>query len=104
MRTKRASSDYRETDRRQTRVVLEARAHGTSAPVQLYDVSLTGCRIDRSTLDLVGADRISFQFADSITVSGKVAWLRGDMAGVQFTSPLPDSIARHLQPAGDADE
>jgi len=71
--------------------------------VQLYDVSITGCRIDCSGLDVSRRDRISFKFAEKITVKGKVAWLMGDVAGVQFTTPLPETIARHFRAELEAD-
>lgn len=89
--------EYRGSVRRRTRVVLEARANRRTRPVQLYDVSVTGCRIDCSALDLSRHDRISFKFAEKIVVKGKVAWMLGDVAGVQFTTPLPETIARHFR-------
>lgn len=76
--------------------MLEARARGRSSPVQLYDVSVTGCRIDCAPLDLSRDDRICFKFADAISVRGRIAWRRGDIAGVKFTTALPDAIARHF--------
>ncbi len=92
-----ASRDYRGSNRRATRVVLEARANGQAAPVQLYDVSVTGCRIDCSALELFGYDSIALQFAETITVMGEIAWRLGDIAGVRFTDPLPEAIARHFR-------
>lgn len=97
MPTGSTSREYRSSNRRDTRAVLEARANGTTHPVQLYDVSITGCRIDCSAFDLLRADRIVFKFSEEITVVGEVAWLLGDTAGVQFTSPLPEAIARHFR-------
>ena len=88
--------EYRGSRRRDTRVVLQAQANGVTHPVRLYDVSVTGCRIDCSAFDLVRSDSIAFRFAEEITVIGEVAWLLGDTAGVQFTSPLPEAIARHF--------
>ncbi len=46
--------------------MLEARANRRTHPVQLYDVSITGCRIDCSGLDVSRRDRISFKFAEKI--------------------------------------
>lgn len=90
------SREYRGSNRRDTRVVLEARVQGRALPVRLYDVSVTGCRIDCSTVDLSPRDKIVFKFADDISVAGKIAWRRGDVAGVKFASSLPDAIAQHL--------
>ena len=42
-------------------------------------------------------DRIAFKFNDETKVSGKIAWRRGETAGVQFASRLPPEIARHLR-------
>ena len=92
------SKRRRASKRRLTRAVLEARASGRTCPVQLHDVSVTGCKIDSAALDLSRDDKIALKFADEITVRGKIAWRRGDAAGVQFTGPLPDTIARHLRP------
>jgi hypothetical protein len=94
----------RGSNRKGTRVALEARVQGRTFPAQLYDVSPTGCRIDCSTMVLSRRDRITFRFADEIAVAGKIVWLRGGFAGVQFYSPLPEAIARHLRPQVEADD
>ena len=80
-----------------TRVALEARAHGRTFSTQLYDLSPTGCRIDCPTSLLSRGDRIVFTFNDQTKVAGKIAWRRGGTAGVQFSSRLPEAIARHLR-------
>ena len=92
-----ASKEYRGSNRRDTRAVLEARANGVTHPVQLYDVSVTGCRIDCSAFDLARGDSIVFKFSEEITVAGKVAWLLGDAAGIEFDTSLPEAIARHFR-------
>lgn len=83
--------------RRDTRVVLEARALGRAFSAQLYDISPMGCRFDCTDRDLCRGERIVFRFAEEIKVAGTIAWRRCNSAGVQFDSPLPESIARHLR-------
>ena len=89
--------EYRGSRRRSTRVVLEARAGDDACPVRLYDVSVAGCRIDCATFDFAPDDPISLRFAEAITVDGRIAWCSGGLAGVRFTNPLPEAIARHLR-------
>ena len=80
-----------------TRAALEARTGGRTFPVQLYDLSPTGCQIDCSTAYLLSrGDRIVIRFSEEISLSGKITRRRGASAGVQFSSPLPEAIARHL--------
>jgi hypothetical protein len=91
-------------NRRDTRVALKARAQGRAFSAQLYDISPTGCRFDCATADLGRGEKVVFRFAEEIEVAGTIAWRRRDTAGVQFDSPLPEAIARHLrcEPAGEA--
>jgi hypothetical protein len=83
-------------NRRGTRVALEARAQGRAFSAQLYDISPTGCRFDCATADLGRGEKVVFRFAEEIEVAGTIAWRRRDTAGVQFDSPLPEAITRHL--------
>lgn len=86
----------RDGRRKETRAALEARAVGRNFPVRLYDVSLTGCKFDCSQCDLSKGDTITFQFSSEIQLRGTIVWRRKGGAGVRFASPLPDSIAGHL--------
>ena len=88
--------ERRNGNRMGTRVALQVRAHGREFPVQLYDLSPTGCRIDCSSSLLSRGDRIVFRFAEEISVAGRIAYRRGGTAGVRFRSPLPEAIGRHL--------
>ena len=98
------SRKRRGENRRSTRVALEARAQGRAFSTRLYDVSLTGCRFDCATCDLCRGDRIVFRFGEEIKVAGRIAWRRGNTAGVQFDNPLPEAISQHLraEPAADS--
>lgn len=73
--------ERRNSDRKATRVALEARALGRTISTQLHDLSRTGCRIDCATLLFSRGDRIAFKFNDQTTVTAKVAWRRGTVAG-----------------------
>lgn len=79
-------------------MVLQARARGSSFPVQLYDISPTGCRIECATNRLTHRDRIVFHFAEEVQLAGNVVWRRKGAAGIVFEKPLPEAIARHLRP------
>jgi hypothetical protein len=91
------SRKRRGSNRRDTRVALEARAQGRTFPAQLYDISPTGCRFDCEAWDLARGERVVFKFAEEIKVAGTVAWRRRGSAGVQFDAPLPEAISRHLR-------
>ena len=86
----------RVSNRRASRVELEARAHGRAFRAQLFDLSATGCSFDCSDwsrAQLGNGDRISFKLADGIKVTGKIAWRQRGTAGVRFVSTLPESFA-----------
>jgi hypothetical protein len=80
-----------------TRVALEARAKGRTFSTQLYDLSLTGCRFDCMAMTFSRGDKVVFKFNDQDSVRGKIAWRRAGTAGVQFTSQLPETVARHVR-------
>lgn len=88
--------ERRNNHRADTRVALQARAHGRTFSTQLYDISPTGCRFDCSALLFSRGDRVVFKINDHVKVTGKIAWRHGDTAGVQFRSQLPDEITQHF--------
>lgn len=70
---------------------------GNSFPVQLYDISPTGCRIECATNRLSYRDRIVFKLAEEVNLAGNMVWRRDGVAGIAFETPLPEAIARHLR-------
>jgi len=89
--------ERREGNRKGTRAVLVVRMNDHASPTQLFDLSPTGCRIDRSEWHAARDDGLVVEFSEEINVSGRIAWRRGNTAGVQFDEPLPETIARHLR-------
>lgn len=88
--------DRRSIDRNDAKTHVEVRSNGRLLSVQLYDVSALGCRIRYLPGAFAQGDRISFKFLQMVRVSGTVAWLNGDHAGVEFDSPMHDAVAAHL--------
>lgn len=88
---------YRRNGRRkESRAALEASARGETFPVRLYDVSLTGCKLDCSQFELSEGEEIVIKFSSEIELHGTIVWRRRGSAGVHFDSTLPRSIAAHL--------
>jgi len=80
-----------------TRAALEARVGQRTCWFPILDLSPTGCQIDCSATSILSrGDRIVLRFSAEISLPGKVMWRRGACAGVRFSEPLPEAIAKHL--------
>ena len=90
--------ESRTDKRKRTRVMLNAKAGGGgSRAVRLFDISMTGCRIDCERMSLDEGDRLVLEFSPVIELAGTTVWRKRDMAGVRFDARLPQSIGIHLR-------
>jgi hypothetical protein len=68
---------------------------GTSVPVKLRNLSAEGALVEADKLPIEGAS-VLFRKGD-LSVPGRVAWVNGRQAGVNFAQNLnPDQLMRHI--------
>lgn len=80
--------------------VLPARLRtrtGMTNPVDVTDVSLAGCMIERRALSLGEGDRVLIRLADLGFMSAEVIWVEDRHAGLRFEHELYEPVLEHLQ-------
>lgn len=91
------SSQVQNRRERRSNVLLTAviELSGRTLDVKLRNLSADGALIEADTLPVEGAE-IRFKRGDLI-VGGKVIWVRGTRAGINFNAPLtPEALLRHV--------
>lgn len=91
------SSPSQNRRQRRANVLLTAivEASGRTSDVKLRNLSAEGALIEGDSLPAEGAS-ISFHRAE-LSVTGKVVWVTGKRAGIQFHEPLtPVALLRHV--------
>lgn len=79
--------------------VLPARLRtrtGMTNPVDVTDVSLAGCMIERRALSLGEGDRVLIQLADLGFMAASVVWVEERHAGLMFEHELYEPVLEHL--------
>lgn len=68
---------------------------GVSLPVKLRNLSAEGALIEAEKLPVEGA-KLLFRKAE-ISIEGRLAWVEGKRAGVEFVTALcPETVLRHV--------
>ncbi|MGH6785888.1 MAG: PilZ domain-containing protein [Novosphingobium sp.] len=70
---------------------------GMTNPVEVTDVSLAGCMIERRALSLAQGDRVMIQLADLGLMPAEVIWVEERNAGLRFENELYEPVLEHLQ-------
>jgi PilZ domain len=73
------------------------RSNGTSADIEVLDVSLAGCLIDRRALPLLVDDRVLLRLADLSFMPATVIWIEEQEAGLVFETELYEPVLEHLK-------
>lgn len=82
------------------RSVLPARLRtrtGTVNEVEVLDVSLAGCLIERRALSLTLDDRVLIRLADLSFMPATVAWVEEQEVGLVFETELYEAVLDHLK-------
>ncbi|GLR47826.1 hypothetical protein GCM10007925_15390 [Sphingomonas astaxanthinifaciens DSM 22298] len=91
------SSQAQNRRERRSNVLLTAviELSGRTLDVKLRNLSADGALVESDCLPVEGAE-IRFKRGDLI-VAGKVIWVRGTRAGINFHTPLtPEALLRHV--------
>ena len=91
------SSNSQNRKNRRSNVLMSASLElsGTSVPVKLRNLSAEGALVEGSKLPVEGSS-VLFRKGD-IGMPGRVAWVNGHQAGVNFAQKLnPDQLLRHI--------
>lgn len=91
------SSNSQNRKNRRSNVLMSASLElsGTSVPVKLRNLSAEGALVEGEKLPVEGAS-VLFRKGD-LSMPGRVAWVNGCQAGVNFAQKLnPDQLLRHI--------
>jgi hypothetical protein len=90
-----SNSQNRKTRRSNVLMSASLELSGTSVPVKLRNLSAEGALVEADKLPIEGAS-VLFRKGD-LSVAGKVAWVNGRQAGVNFAHNLnPEQLMRHI--------
>ena len=90
------TTDTRRSDRVPLSCEVEFKRHGHSRyRVDLFDISPQGCCLSPPIRVDIG-DTISLRIPDLEAIHGKVAWVQGWKAGVQFDQPFHAAVFDQL--------
>jgi hypothetical protein len=73
------------------------RSNGSSAEIEVLDVSLAGCLIERRALPLSVDDRVLLRLADLSFMPATVIWIEEQDAGLVFETELYEPVLEHLK-------
>ncbi len=91
------SSNSQNRKNRRSNVLMSASLElsGTSVPVKLRNLSAEGALVEGESLPVEGAS-VLFRKGD-LSIPGRVAWVNGRQAGVNFARNLnPEQLLRHI--------
>ena len=91
------SSSSQNRKNRRSNVLMSASLElsGTSVPVKLRNLSPEGALVESDRLPVEGAS-VLFRKGD-LSMPGRVAWVNGRQAGVNFAQKLnPEQLMRHI--------
>ncbi|HEU0309761.1 MAG TPA: PilZ domain-containing protein [Sphingomicrobium sp.] len=90
-----SNSQNRKTRRSNVLMSASLELSGTSVPVKLRNLSAEGALVEADKLPIEGAS-VLFRKGD-LSMPGRVAWVNGRQAGVNFAQNLnPDQLMRHI--------
>lgn len=79
-------------------LIVQGRVPATPIGALLLNISLTGCLVETDEPTVVSeAATILLAITSSITLTGQVAWKRGDAFGVAFHKPLTDETLERVR-------
>lgn len=81
---------------------VTCRFGGRKSIVLMYDLSVDGCMIDATDLEVTAGDPILLDLLDERSTSGEVVWQKAGCAGIRFAEPLHPVLVQYLgfrQPA-----
>ena len=70
---------------------------GGKIELQVLDLSPIGCMIDRRGWSAQADDRVLLQFEGLGYLPGKVLWVEGDLAGVEFEELFHEAVLERLK-------
>jgi len=93
-----AINQNRRTSRSKVLLQAEIEAAGSSLPVKLRDLSVSGALIEGPRLPVEGSCVLLRR--NELQVSGRLAWSNGTHAGLAFDTPIkPEEVLRTVRPA-----
>lgn len=75
------------------------RSNGSSAEIEVLDVSLAGCMIERHALSLTEGERVLLRLADLSFMPASVIWIEDQHVGLVFETELYEPVLEHLKRA-----
>jgi PilZ domain len=73
------------------------RSNGSTNEIEVLDVSLAGCMIERRALFLTEGDRVLLRLADLSFMAATVIWVEEQEAGLVFETELYEPVLEHLK-------
>ncbi len=73
------------------------RSNGSNNDVQVLDVSLAGCLIERRALPMAVGDRVLLRLADLAFMPAEVVWVEEQDAGLVFETELYEPVLDQLK-------
>lgn len=73
------------------------RSSGSTAEIEVLDISLAGCLIERRGLPLTVDDRVLLRLADLSFMPATVVWVEELDAGLVFETELYEPVLKHLK-------
>ena len=73
------------------------RSSGTNNDVNVLDISLAGCLIERQALSLAVDERVLLRLADLSFMPATVVWVEEDEVGVIFETELYEPVLERLK-------
>lgn len=75
------------------------RSNGSSCEIEVLDISLAGCLIERRALSLAVGDRVLLRLAELSFMPAMVVWIEEQDAGLIFESELYEPVLEQLKRA-----
>ncbi|MXO75541.1 hypothetical protein GRI40_09965 [Altererythrobacter aerius] len=97
MSTDSIHGDRRAEPRFDTRIDGRIRSSkGARFPVQVEDLSATGCRISMADQYVAASSGWALKIGGLEALGGEMAWISEGSAGIRFSDPLHPAIVSHL--------
>lgn len=92
-------AEMTERKSRRLEVILPARCRSRSGFVDhviITDISTGGCRVESKALTMHAGDLVVVSPKVIEGLCGKVCWVKGHLAGIEFLQPLYGPVVDHL--------
>jgi hypothetical protein len=73
------------------------KSNGSSCEIEVLDISLAGCLIERRAMSIAVGDRVLLRLADLSFMPATVVWIEEQDAGLVFETELYEPVLEQLK-------